>query len=413
MRKSVDVVIPMQQNFNLSDVQMLFPLKIDWNEFQNYTPDIPFSDDVISFLSALSSSILKDRDCRLYPDVVTFAFFCRKAHLLKLKEQYDSGETLRLGRGIVFHIAPSNVPVNFGYSLVAGLLAGNYNVVRASSKPFPQVDLIVRHIASLGEKYKEVNKRIALVRYGHDSEANDFFTSVCQVRVIWGGDETIARLRHSPLQPRSFDVTFADRYSFAIFNADEMAGEKHINRIAEGFYNDTYLFDQNACSAPHLIVWLGSKENKTKAKTLFWDALYNEVIRKRYHFQDVMAVDKLTTFYQQSVAMPIGNIPTKNNLLVRINLKKLNRDIDQYRGKCGYFTEYDAICLSEIVPVIKYKYQTVAIYGISKETLRSFVLDNKLIGIDRFVKVGDTTAFSLTWDGYNLIDILSRISSIL
>ena len=40
-------------------------------------------------------------------------------------------------------------------------------------------------------------------------------------------------------------------------------------KIAVGFYNDTYLFDQNACTAPHLIIWLGNDENIEIAKEYF------------------------------------------------------------------------------------------------------------------------------------------------
>lgn len=390
---------------------MLYPSHINWTEFLHYTPDEPFSKPVIDFLCALSSSLLKDRESRLYPDVVTFAFFCRKANILRLKGLYTDG-TLRLGRGIVFHIAPSNVPVNFGYSLVAGLLAGNYNVVRASSKPFPQVDLIVRHIALLdkihGVEFNSILNRIALVRYGHNSQANLFFSSICQARVIWGGNETISRLRLCPIHSRSFDVTFADRYSFALFNADKMSEVTNIDKLAEGFYNDTYLFDQNACSAPHLIVWTGKEENRNRIKVLFWEALYRQVQTKHYHFQKVMAVDKLTTFYTQAVAMPICKEDTSDNQLVRVKVDHLPPDIDDYRGKCGYFTEYDATDIKEILPIIKYKYQTAAIYGYTDEQIKSFVQNNHLTGIDRFVSIGNTTAFSLTWDGYNLINTLSR-----
>lgn len=141
MRKSVDVVIPMQQS---SDYILLFPQEIDWEKFTQYHPDEPFSDGVIEFLNALSSVLLKDHRSRMFPDVITFAFFCRRANLIALKERYMQDEQ-RLGRGILFHIAPSNVPINFGYSLVAGLLAGNANVVRVSGKQFTQVDLIIDH----------------------------------------------------------------------------------------------------------------------------------------------------------------------------------------------------------------------------------------------------------------------------
>ena len=162
-------------SYDISDVNVLFPAKIDWQEFEKYQPWEPFADEVLEFLSVMSASLLKDRESRLYPDVVTFAFFCRKGNLKKLKEQYTD-DKLRLGRGIVFHIGPSNVPINFAYSLVSGMLAGNYNVVRCSSKEFPQVDMVVKHLAVTAEAVPEVGKRIAVVRYGHESQANDYFS---------------------------------------------------------------------------------------------------------------------------------------------------------------------------------------------------------------------------------------------
>ena len=84
MRKSADVVILMQPSSNFS---LLFPQSIDWEQFSQYRPDEPFSDKVLEYLNALSSALLKDRERRLFPDVVTFAFFCRQGNLLKLKEQ--------------------------------------------------------------------------------------------------------------------------------------------------------------------------------------------------------------------------------------------------------------------------------------------------------------------------------------
>ena len=63
--------------------------------------------------------------------MVAFGFFCRRANLEALAREYEGAVSDRLGRGISFHIAPSNVPVNFAYSLAAGLLAGNACVVKA------------------------------------------------------------------------------------------------------------------------------------------------------------------------------------------------------------------------------------------------------------------------------------------
>ncbi len=414
MRRSVDVVIRMK--INAESYKLLYPQTIDWDEFCQYRADVPFSDEIIDYLNALSSSLMKDRESRLYPDVVTFGFFCRKANLQKMKEEYATKD-IRLGRGILFHIAPSNVPVNFGYSMVAGLLAGNYNIVRASSKEFPQVNLIVKHMFKLKEevrgKMEEVADRIAVVRYDRTSEANAAFSSIANVRVIWGGDKTIETIRQNALPPRSFDVCFADRYSIAAINPDAVnsASDEEMEKLAQNFYNDTYLFDQNACSAPHLIFWL-KKDNLEAAKERFWKAVH-AYTEQKYQYQDVMSVDKLTAFYKQAANMKCVKEETEDNIVIRTEMKELPKNIDEFRCACGYFSEYDIDSLDEIVPIISVKYQTMAYFGFEKDELQDFVLKNRIIGLDRIVPFGETTAFALKWDGYNLIDTFSRIPSIL
>ena len=49
-------------------------------------------------------------------------------------------------------------------------------------------------------------------------------------------------------------------------NADQFINESNPDKIANDFYNDTYLFDQNACTSPHLLIWTGTKTNVKKAK---------------------------------------------------------------------------------------------------------------------------------------------------
>lgn len=369
---------------------------------------VPFDETVIEELETLSKALLKDPASRPYPDVVTFGFFCRRANLMKLKETSQLSTfnlQLRLGRGLIFHIAPSNVPVNFAYSVVAGLLAGNTNVVRVSQKSFPQVDIIVKHMLAT-----EMH-RVAVVRYPHESNANEVFSALCDVRVIWGGDATIANIRRNALKPRAFDVCFADRYSVAAINAEAIDGNAPMDKLAEAFYNDTYLFDQNACSAPHLILWTGSEAAIEQGKQLFWEAVY-AVAKKRYTFQEVMAVDKLTALYKQAAAMPIHEEQTTDNVLRRVALQTLPSDIDAFRCACGYFSEYTATSLDELASIVTPKYQTLAYYGYDHDTLCDFVRRNHLCGIDRIVPLGKTTEFSLVWDGNDLINSLSRIVDI-
>ena len=92
-----------------------------------------------------------------------------------------------------------------------------------------------------------------------------------------------------------------------------------------------------------------------------------------------------------------------------MSIDSLPTDIDAFRCASGYFTEYTAESLDEIADIITRKYQTLAYYGFEKKELQDFVLRNCLTGIDRIVPFGDTTAFSLIWDGNDLINIMSRV----
>ena len=48
-------------------------------------------------------------------------------------------------------------------------------------------------------------------------------------------------------------------------------------------------------------------------------------------------------------------------------------------------------------------------FGLEKLSLKNFVIDNKLNGIDRIVPIGQALDISLTWDGIDIIESLSRI----
>ena len=89
-------------------------------------PDVlaksPFHESIVDFLNDVSREMMKDSRSKEYSDVITFGFWIRKASVLKLKERFEENRGLHLGKGVAFHIAPSNVPINFAYSLVSGLL---------------------------------------------------------------------------------------------------------------------------------------------------------------------------------------------------------------------------------------------------------------------------------------------------
>ena len=139
------------------------------SNLENTRPVKPFSEDVIHFLEELSHEILIDKEAKLFSDVISFWFWCRKSNLNKLSEEYQNINN-RIGLGIVFHITPTNVPVNFAFSYVFSILAGNSNIVRVPSKNFKQIEIICRIINNIffQKKYKSIHEKTLFIRYSQD-----------------------------------------------------------------------------------------------------------------------------------------------------------------------------------------------------------------------------------------------------
>ena len=367
---------------------------------------VPFNDMIVDFLNDVSKVLMGNRDAKTYSDVITFAFWIRKSSVLKLKERFEKkDEAFYLGKGIAFHIAPSNVPVNFAYSLVAGLLNGNANIVRVSSKDFAQVEIIVDAVNCVLEQHTEMKPYIILVRYERDKDINDLFSSIADIRVVWGGNNTIEELRKSPLPPRSVEITFSDRYSLAVIDADSYLEIEDKDRVAEDFYNDTFFSDQNACTSPRIVIWTGNRIEK--AKKIFWD-VEHKLVKKKYAFQAIQGVNKLTKSRLIAVVEPGVKVEEHpDNLIVRVIVPEINDCLMDYQENSGYFYEYDCKDIQEIRELCNDKRcQTIAYIGDSKVVLP--LIEAGVKGIDRVVPMGKTMDFDLVWDGYNLPALLTR-----
>lgn len=365
-----------------------------------------FSDEVCHFLNDISSALFKSSQLRTYSDLSALAFWCRKSHIQQLKANYDDIES-RMGRGLCFHIAPSNIPINFAFSFVFSLLAGNANIVRVPSKPFPQVAFLCEILECILNDHPEIKQRTSFIRYSKDSVWTAYFSTLADCRMIWGGDETVSKIKRLETKPNCIDISFADRYSICILNGDAilLASENEISQIAHNFYNDTYLMDQNACSSPQLICWFNdSKEARRK----FWDTVYN-LVKTKYPLTNSMVVDKYAKLFNDFITLPcVKESYFQSNSIYHVELAEINQNTHQLRGQCGYFYEYSLSTFDDIVMIINEKFQTLTYYGIDILELKSKIMSQNVKGIDRIVPIGKALDIDIVWDGHDLLRELSR-----
>ena len=62
--------------------------------------------------------------------------------------------------------------------------------------------------------------------------------------------------------------------------------------LTTNFYNDTFLVDQNACSSPSKVFWLGNNDDNKAAKSLFWEQL-EQRLDASYSLHPTSRMDKI------------------------------------------------------------------------------------------------------------------------
>ena len=366
-----------------------------------------FDNEIILFLNEISHEILRSNKTKKFPDLVSFGFWCRMSNLKKIYKKYDIFNN-RIGRGTVLHITPSNVPTNFAYSMVFGLLSGNNNIIRLPSKNFHQVKILCDILFKISKKkkYKKNFKKFSLIKYENSDSISSELSRIVDARVIWGGDNTIKKFKKYETKPRCIDLTFADRYSISIIDAKklEKLNNQDFKNLVQKFYNDTYTMDQFGCSSPNSIFWLSKS---VIAKKKFWLYL-NKVVNEKYNLDLSGANKKISNLMDFSIKKNEDFKLSLNNLnLIKFKNKKINLE-NINNLNYGTFAEINLSNLNYLKSFTSEKLQTITYFGISFDRLKKFIIKNKIKGIDRIVPIG--RAFDLTpeWDGVDIISILSR-----
>ena len=371
----------------------------------------PFSTQIINFLDDLSKSLDNKFNNKNFPDLKALSFFCRKNNILNLRDKYQNKDSIRFGLGLLFHITPSNIPTNFAYSLIFGLINGNSNVVKVPTKKFDEIKIICKSINSIldKKKYLQIKNMITVVRYNStDQLLTKNFSAICDARLIWGGDKTITDIKKFETKAKNIDIPFSDRYSISLINSEKFLKlpDHKIKNLIKNFYNDTYAVDQNACSSPHIILWKG--KFITKAKKSFWNHL-NKLVIEKYNSPLISTVDNYSKLVTELIKNKnIHSFKKFNKSLYVVTLKKMHSNFFIEKTKWGFFYECNIDNLININQVVNRNLQTLTYFGFSRIFIKNFFEKNNFKGIDRIVPFGQALNINLIWDGYDLTKILSR-----
>ncbi|MEJ2688668.1 MAG: acyl-CoA reductase [Deltaproteobacteria bacterium] len=374
---------------------------------------LPFADQPMGFVSAFSGRVLGDHTLRGYPDLTALAFWMRPAHLKELQVQFEASEKgrIRVPRGLVFHLAPANVDTLFAYSLLLSLLLGNKNIVRLSRRGNlvqEQILTIFRELLSEPD-FAVLADDLLVVRYDHDAEITTRLSARCDCRIIWGGDRTVQEISALPLPPTATEIKFANKWSLALFDAARLLqlDEAGLVQLARSFVNDCYWYGQAACSSPRAVFWRGEKPVVADAQQRFWPSVEAVLQEFDHRLSASDFVNKLTVCCaiaaERECAIPV----TSNNLLNRIEFAEITPDLLEHHCGGGLFLESTIRELTQLRPLLSKQIQTLVCFGIGTDAIVELVRSVPL-GVDRIVPFGKALNFDVYWDGYDLLEELTR-----
>lgn len=373
----------------LGKVTWLIPLSASRNQKLK-----PWADELIKAVQDFSAFLLKSPVVQKYPEIIALGYWCRKANLQMMREEYQklSANKKRQPQGNVFHIAPANVDTVFFYSLILSVLSGNKNIVRISERSGDICRALIRLLAEFltKENTHVLQKSVAIVEYASaHTQATLALSQWCQLRVIWGGDIAIEAI--SQIAPGTPQLAFPDRYSIAVMQLKKK-DQKELSFIAQRFIADFLPFNQQACSSPKAIYWLKTPEQ----------------LKKRFYLELKKILNKTTEVHE--VSLQTNRIINIQTLLLKqthsISYKLLEQDfsvidldevtpaeLNKHEGNFLLLT-CDINQLNKL-PNAK-KLQTISYFGLNIHEVEQLKALRK-------TKLGSALAFNHYWDGVNLL----------
>jgi hypothetical protein len=372
----------------------------------------PFHESLLDAVVDFSQRIFHDSEARGHAELLVLAYWMRKAEMTRLLAQFRSlqlDERVLTPRGLVFHLPPRNVDTIFVYSWLLAALTGNRSVVRLSPQRSESTSILLRLLReTLAAAAEPASGSTTIISYSHERKPTEMLSTLCDVRVIWGGDQTVENIRRSPLAPHAKEMTFPDRYSLSAIRADAYVSlsEEKRDYLASQFFNDSFWFDQLACSSPRLVVWCGAKSETHCASNDFFPRVAACAERRPYILPPGASMQKFVYACSAILNLPVAECQRYKGMTV-LTLDSMD-GFQRHHPGGGLFFQAHLENLTDVTRFLQRRDQTLTWFGFTPRELYCLVKSLNGRAIDRIVPIGQALQFHRFWDGYDLLQEFCR-----
>ena len=290
--------------------------------------------------------------------------------------------------GVVAHVSAGNVFVGGVDSLIQGIATKNINIMKMSSVD-PIFPVLFAQSLKEFDTTGILHKAMALLTWkGGDEAIEKQIKHKCDAIVVYGGADTIRAYRKD-LGLHTKLIEYGPKYSFMLVSEDALK-EKGLEESASLIARDALMWEQSACSSPH-VVYVEGHENAISLMHAISKAFeqYEELIPQGTVYGDeAVEITKVREMAKINKAMKKGDYAFSKKRLATV----VYQDEKEFQTSCHNRTLFiKAVDKIEDVPSLVQEMgeyiQTVAILS-NDERAKSIASTMASFGADRFVEIG-------------------------
>ena len=384
-------------------------------------------DAIIKILDALGKKILKNPEVNTLPGVSYISLWLRRENLDRIC-RINYADKLYLGgfcknethfrmmaqpRGIVCHWIAANMPTLGFFSIVQAVLSKNGSIVKMPTEYVPLILSLLRELPAISVDYegrtytgKSILGAIALVTFeGKSADASEKFSLAADCRIIFGGSGAVRAIARLPCRDHCETIIFGPKYSFAIFDREYIESEV-FKKSLDLFVRDVAVFNQMACSSPHVLFLEKSRYPVDEIVSWLHDAFERLPASLRTQEITTSLSARIINARATYLLSDGKNCVASRDLGWTILFDQETCLEEPIQGKCIFTKEINTV--DEVIPLVNHKIQTISVGILDPSKREDFARQVTSRGADRIVIPGTMHDFTLPWDGIMTLNRLVR-----
>lgn len=384
-------------------------------------------DAIMKILDALGKYVLKNPEINTLPGVSYISLWLRRENLDRICRVNYSNKGYLNGlcknemnvlmmaqpRGIVCHWIAANMPTLGFFSIVQAILSKNGSIVKMPGEYVPLILAILRELPAISVDYEgttysgeSILDAIAIVTFeGRSAGVSEKFSLAADCRIIFGGSDAVRAISRLPCQDHCETIIFGPKYSFAVFDQEYIESDG-FNKSLDQFAKDVAVFNQMACSSPHVLFIEKSRCSIEVVASGLRDAF--ERLPATLRNQEISSGQSANIINARARYL----LSDRKNCVAPRDLSwtiLIDQEIcleEPIQGKCIFIKEITTV--DEVIPLVNHKIQAVSIGILEPAKREAFARQVTYGGADRIVIPGTIHDFTLPWDGIMTLNRLVR-----